>query len=114
MRRGMPAVCFAAVEATVASWHDGDTVRVPVAGRRETVRLIGIDTPDVSGIRPAGWGFLWRSSWSRGGVPETLPHAWLPREPGSAWRRSRRWTPISGRESHGQMQVLWRGCGFLT
>jgi hypothetical protein len=38
----------------------------------------------VPGIRPAGWGFPWRNSWSRGGVPETSPHAWLLGEPGSA------------------------------
>ncbi len=35
-------------EATVLSWHDGDTLRVLVAGRTETVRLIGIDAPEVS------------------------------------------------------------------
>jgi hypothetical protein len=38
----------AAVEATIASRHDGDTVHILVAGRGETVRLIGIDTPETS------------------------------------------------------------------
>ena len=35
--------------ATVMEVVDGDTVVVQVAGRTERVRLIGIDTPEVSG-----------------------------------------------------------------
>jgi micrococcal nuclease len=38
----------APLEATVLSWHDGDTLRVVLAGRTQTVRLIGIDAPEVS------------------------------------------------------------------
>ena len=38
----------APLEATVLSWHDGDTLRILVAGRTETVRLIGIDAPEAS------------------------------------------------------------------
>ena len=38
----------APLEATVLSWHDGDTLRVVLASRTETVRLIGIDAPEVS------------------------------------------------------------------
>jgi micrococcal nuclease len=36
------------LEATVLSWHEGDTLRVVLASRTETVRLIGIDAPEVS------------------------------------------------------------------
>ena len=38
---------------TVASVVDGDTVYVEIAGKKETVRLIGIDTPEVEGS-PSG------------------------------------------------------------
>jgi micrococcal nuclease len=38
----------ALLEATVLSWHDGDTLRVVLGGRTQTVRLIGIDAPEVS------------------------------------------------------------------
>jgi micrococcal nuclease len=45
----LPAPAPAApLEATVLSWHDGDTLRVVLAGRTQTVRLIGIDAPEVS------------------------------------------------------------------
>jgi len=36
------------LEATVLSWQNGDTLRVVVADRKETVRLIGIDAPEGS------------------------------------------------------------------
>jgi micrococcal nuclease len=35
-----------ALDATVTRVVDGDTVKVRVAGRRETVRYIGVDTPE--------------------------------------------------------------------
>jgi micrococcal nuclease len=38
----------APLEAAVLSWHDGDTLRVVLAGRTQAVRLIGIDAPEVS------------------------------------------------------------------
>ena len=38
----------APLEARVLSWHDGDTLRILVAGRTETVRLVGIDAPEAS------------------------------------------------------------------
>ncbi len=38
----------AGVEAVVLRWLDGDTVRVRVGPREETVRLIGIDAPEAS------------------------------------------------------------------
>ena len=38
----------APLEATVLSWHEGDTLRVVLASRTETVRLIGIDAPEVA------------------------------------------------------------------
>ena len=44
----------APLEATILSWHDGDTLRILVAGRTETVRLIGIDAPEVSPNDRAG------------------------------------------------------------
>ncbi len=36
------------LEATVLSWQNGDTLRVVVASRTETVRLIGSDAPEAS------------------------------------------------------------------
>ena len=33
--------------ATVATVHDGDTMTVRIAGRNETIRLIGVDTPET-------------------------------------------------------------------
>lgn len=39
----------AGLSATVTSVNDGDTVTVEVGGRRERVRMVGIDTPEVAG-----------------------------------------------------------------
>jgi micrococcal nuclease len=41
------AVTVVAPNATVLDVTDGDTIRVQVEGQRETVRLIGIDTPET-------------------------------------------------------------------
>jgi micrococcal nuclease len=35
--------------ATVTGNYDGDTLRVLIDGRRETVRLINVDTPEIKG-----------------------------------------------------------------
>jgi endonuclease YncB( thermonuclease family) len=44
---------------TLESWQDGDTAHVVCEGRRDTVRLVGIDTPesgfDDSSRRRAAW-----------------------------------------------------------
>lgn len=40
------------LQGTISSWIDGDTVRVRLNGRTPRVRLIGIDTPEISqGVR---------------------------------------------------------------
>jgi len=42
-----PASTVVAANATVVRVVDGDTIVVDVDGRRETVRLIGVDTPET-------------------------------------------------------------------
>jgi micrococcal nuclease len=42
-----PTAASAGTEATVVEVVDGDTIKVSVAGRTETIRIIGIDTPEV-------------------------------------------------------------------
>ncbi len=37
------------MQATIAKHVDGDTIVVTIDGKQETVRLIGIDTPEVDG-----------------------------------------------------------------
>ena len=44
-----PAEAIVGAAATVTEVVDGDTVVVEVAGRTESVRLIGIDTPEATG-----------------------------------------------------------------
>lgn len=39
-------------KARVVSVHDGDTISVSIDGRREKVRLVGIDTPELEDERP--------------------------------------------------------------
>lgn len=46
-RSGTPGPAAAGGEATVVRVVDGDTVVVRLAGTEETVRLIGIDTPET-------------------------------------------------------------------
>src|SRR5947209_5199789 len=47
----------AATDGRVVSWTDGDTLRVTLAFRTVRVRLIGIDTPEISrGDRAARQG----------------------------------------------------------
>lgn len=47
----------ASADGRVASWTDGDTLRVALASRTVRVRLIGIDTPEISrGDRAARQG----------------------------------------------------------
>ncbi len=43
-------------EGRVARVVDGDTVHVRLASGRERVRLIGVDTPEVTGARRECWG----------------------------------------------------------
>ena len=38
--------------ASIVSVHDGDTITVRVSGRKEKVRLLGIDTPEMNDERP--------------------------------------------------------------
>lgn len=38
-----------APSATVIKIYDGDTLQVSLSGKRETIRLIGIDTPEIKG-----------------------------------------------------------------
>ena len=47
-QRSTPAAATGLANATVARVVDGDTIDVVVAGARERVRLIGIDTPEVA------------------------------------------------------------------
>jgi micrococcal nuclease len=42
-----PPATVVAANATVTATVDGDTIEVRIDGRRETVRLIGIDTPET-------------------------------------------------------------------
>ena len=42
-----PAWPSGAIEATLLSVTDGDTIRVSIDGRSEPVRLIGVDTPEL-------------------------------------------------------------------
>ena len=38
--------------ATIVSVHDGDTIQVRISGRKEKVRLLGIDAPEMNDERP--------------------------------------------------------------
>lgn len=49
----VPAAWAETLHGRVVSVHDGDTMQVEVAGRREKIRLVGIDTPEIS---QAPWG----------------------------------------------------------
>lgn len=40
---------FNEASVTVTKIYDGDTIEVSFSGKRETVRLIGIDTPEIKG-----------------------------------------------------------------
>lgn len=54
----VPAAAQSVLEATVTRIVDGDTIHVDVGGRVETVRYIGVNTPEVhhprKGLEPGG------------------------------------------------------------
>lgn len=43
-----PSAASTAADATVAAVVDGDTIEVEIGGRRERVRLLAIDTPEIA------------------------------------------------------------------
>ena len=47
-----PARSQAGQEASIVSVHDGDTITVRISGRKEKVRLLGIDAPEMNDERP--------------------------------------------------------------
>jgi micrococcal nuclease len=46
------ALCCASESGKVVEVIDGDTIRVEIGGRVESVRLLGVDTPEVDSRRP--------------------------------------------------------------
>ena len=71
---GAPASTVVAANATVERVVDGDTVVVDVDGRHETVRLIGIDTPEtVNPNAPVECFGPEASAATKGLLPEGTP-----------------------------------------